>query len=94
LNVLTSTFVPRCFIPLTFDTEKESIENSIVSLGRSDPETLRMGIVPNTLYLEYVFLSKAFAAEVKKRDDLEVVEDNVQLEFDTDGNLKNIKFGH
>ncbi|KYZ75899.1 hypothetical protein AXX12_11945 [Anaerosporomusa subterranea] len=94
LNVLTSTFVPRCFIPLTFDTEKESIENSIVSLGRSDPETLRMGIVPNTLYLEYVFLSKAFSEEVKKRDDLEVVEDNIQLEFDTDGNLKNIKFGH
>lgn len=94
LNVLTSTFVPRCFIPLTFDTEKASIESAIVSLGRSDPETLRMGIVPNTLYLEYVFLSKAFAAAVKKRDDLEVLEDSIQLEFDTDGNLKNIKFDH
>lgn len=94
LNVLTSTFVPRCFIPLTFATEKESIENAIISLGRSDPQTLSMGIVPNTLYLEYVYLSKAFEAEVKKRHDLEVVENHIPLEFDANGNLKNIQFTH
>lgn len=94
LNVLTSTFVPRCFIPLTFATEKESIENSIVSLGRADPQTLRMGVIPNTLYLEYVYLSKAFEGDVKKRDDLEIVDDNVNFAFDADGNMKDLQFVH
>lgn len=94
LNVLTSTFVPRCFIPLTFATDKETIENSIVSLGRSDAKTLRMGIIPNTLYLEYVYVSKALEDEVRKRDDLEIVQDNVDIEFDAEGNLKNVKFAH
>ncbi len=92
LNVLTSTFVPRCFIPLTFATEKESIEKAIVSLGKSDPGTLRMGIVASTLHLEYVYLSRTFEEKVKKRTDLEIVDDDVKLAFDAGGNMKNLSF--
>ena len=92
LNVLTSTYVPRCFIPLTFATEKESIENAIISLGRSNPVSLRMSIIPNTLHLDYVYLSQAFAEEVKKRSNLEILAENIELKFSPEGNIQNVTY--
>ena len=62
LNVMTTGFVQRCFIPLHFPSEKETIEMAIASLGRIAAKDLRLMIIPTTLHLEKVYVSEALVA--------------------------------
>ena len=94
LNVVTTGFVQRCFIPLHFPGEKETIEMAIASLGRIAAKDLRLMIVPNTLHLDKVYVSEALVPELKARPGVEVAEEPVALEFDAGGNLVNRLLEH
>ena len=87
LNVLTTGFVQRCFIPLHFPSEKETVEMAIASLGRVAAKDLRLMIVPTTLHLDKVYVSEALVPELKAKPGVEVAEEPVALEFDAGGNL-------
>jgi hypothetical protein len=87
LNVLTTGFVQRCFIPLHFPSEKETVEMAIATLGRIAPEDLRLMIIPTTLHLDKVYVSEALVAELKAKPGVEVADEAVALEFDADRNM-------
>jgi hypothetical protein len=89
LNCMTSTFVQRCFIPLHFPTEKESVEMAIASLGQSNPESLRLAIIPNTLHLNTSYVSSALLPELSSRPDIEIIGEAQHFEFEDTGDLVN-----
>ena len=87
LNVVTTGFVQRCFIPLHFPSEKETIEMAIASLGRVAAKDLRLMVIPTTLHLERVYASEALVAELKAKPGVEVMGEAMELAFDASGNM-------
>jgi hypothetical protein len=89
LNVITTGFVQRCFTPLHFPSEREAVKVAIPTLGRTDPATLRLMLIPNTLHLESVYVSPALLPELRQRPNLKLAPKPETLAFDAGGNLTN-----
>ncbi len=87
LNILTTGFAQRGFLPLHFPTEKDAIEMAIKTLGMADVRKLRLMIIPNTLHLEKLYASEALLSELKQRDNLELAAQPTALEFDVAKNM-------
>jgi len=86
-NVLTSGFLNRANIPLTFNTDKEAITTAIGTFIRSKPKELRVVRVKNTLALEKVYISESLLKEAEKREDIEIIGELNEMLFDSGGNL-------
>ena len=86
-NVLTSGFLNRANIPLTFNTDKEAITTAIGTFRRSKPKELRVVRVKNTLALEKVYISESLLKEAEKREDIEIISELNKMLFDSGGNL-------
>ncbi|MDD4600843.1 hypothetical protein SDC9_15119 [bioreactor metagenome] len=94
LNSITSTFVIRSAIPMYFDTEKELWDGAVQSLGSPEADALRAAIIPNTLFITELWVSKAVMQELKDKSGLEVLEQR-ELYFDEEGNIGlRIKLAH
>ena len=89
LNVLTTGYVQRCFIPLHFPTEKETIEMAMASLGLVAAKDLRLMIIPSTLHVRQLLVSEALVPELQAKANLELAAEPVALEFDANHNLVN-----
>ena len=57
------------------------------SIGLIPPERSKIVRIKNTNHLEVVEVSEAFASEVKKRSDLEIIAGPQPMAFDTGDNL-------
>ena len=89
LNILTTLFVQRGFIPVHFPSEKKTIETAIASLGAIDIAKLRLMIIPNTLHLDALYVSEAFLPELRTRPGVQVAEESMPFDFDADLNMAN-----
>ena len=87
-NVITSTFVERAKVPMVLENDEEALETAVrcnwgVPLGQT-----RFVRIPNTLHLEYLYVSENLVDEVLQNADAEVVGDPEELRFDADGFLE------
>ncbi|HWR38533.1 MAG TPA: hypothetical protein VN611_03465 [Patescibacteria group bacterium] len=87
LNCLTSTFVVRAAIPMYFDSEEKLLAAALSSLGGMATETLRIAIIPNTLFLAESYVSAAVAAQLRGRSGLSVSAAAENIRFDGEGNI-------
>jgi hypothetical protein len=87
VNTMTSMSLECVKIPAYFDTDRETLEVALDTLVLAPDEPVRMMRVLDTLNLNVVQLSEAYAAEVAARDDLEMISDLVDVAFDGEGNL-------
>lgn len=87
LNCTTTGFLIRGAIPVYLDTERESLELMMRSLGEKKPEDVRLIQIPNTLHLTDMFVSEALLPEVEAMSDVRVTETASSMTFDVDGNL-------
>jgi hypothetical protein len=87
LNCLTTTFVTRAFIPLYFDTEKETLDTMMHCLRQTPLEALRLVFIPNTLFLSECYVSEAIAVELTDKARFEICGAPVPVAFDGDGRL-------
>jgi hypothetical protein len=87
MNIMTTGFAQRGFLPLHFPTEQEAIQMAVKSLGMTDPRKLRMMIIPCTLHLENLYVSEALLPELKGRSNLEIAKQATALQFDRDKNM-------
>ena len=85
-NVLTSTFVERAKVPMTLANDEEALEAAIRCNWGVPEEETRFVRIPNTLHLEYLYVSENLLEEAL-RNGAEVVEDASEIRFDGDGNL-------
>ncbi|HET7479965.1 MAG TPA: lactate racemase domain-containing protein [Rubrobacteraceae bacterium] len=86
-NVLTSTFIERAKIPMVMANDRKALEAAIRCNWGVPPEETRFVRIPNTLHLEYMYVSENLLEEALGHDDLEVVGEAADLAFDDNDNL-------
>ena len=90
VNALTSTNLESVRIPVTVDSDREALETAISTSSASSGEDCRMVWIRNTLKLDRFVASEALLDEAGGNRDLQVLGRPGELDFDTQGNLKNL----
>lgn len=87
-NVLTSGFLERGFTPIVQNTDRDAVAVGLRCLGRkTDAEDVRIVRIPNTLDLEYAWISPALLREWKIAYPGETYGQLQPLSFDHEGNI-------
>ena len=74
-------------IPMSFDTDRETIAAALDTIGLTAPANARLQWIRNTLDLVEVECSAAFYDEAITRDDLQIVAEPRAMQFDSAGKL-------
>jgi hypothetical protein len=87
INCLTACAPNGAKMPLTFDSDREAIENALNCIGLTPPERARVIRIRSTLMLGEIECSEALLPEIAKRPDLTVVGPGRPLGFDAAGQI-------
>jgi hypothetical protein len=87
INAIAGAEPEHAKIPLTLKNDQEAIEVAIGSVGIIPQEELKIMRIKNTMRLSEVEVSEAYRNEILKREDLEIVEEAISMDFDKNGNL-------
>ncbi|MGH2375257.1 MAG: DUF362 domain-containing protein [bacterium] len=72
LNIITSTYLQRGFIPITLASDRDAIEAAFDTLGITDRASALVMRIPNTLHLERVRASLAVADAIRGQEGVTV----------------------
>ncbi|MBO8163602.1 MAG: DUF2088 domain-containing protein [Brevibacillus sp.] len=86
-NVITSTFLHRAAIPIVLPNDREALAAALRANWGVEPEQARIVRIPNTLHLEYLYVSEALLTEVAALSHVEVLGEPEELLFDEHGYL-------
>jgi len=86
-NALTGLSPMRSKLPIIFETDRDAIEGALKTIGLTEPPDAKVARIKNTLDLEYLYASDALLAEIKERNDLEVLSGPHPLAFSDRGDL-------
>ena len=84
-NVFTSTFVERAKVPMVMENDRRALEAATRCNWGVAPEDTRFVRIPNTLDLEYLYLSENLVDEALKTGNVETVGEAAEMEFGEDG---------
>lgn len=87
INAITGITPEKARLPMYYDTDRESLDAALATIGLTEPEQARIMWISTTLDLTEVAVSEVYHAEVEKREDLEIVGEAQELPFDSAGNL-------
>jgi hypothetical protein len=88
MNNLTARFLWRSKLPLGFPTDRECIESAIDTCWQPIAERVRFAVIPNTLEVAELWVSKALADLARGNPKLDVSREARPLPFDAAGNLE------
>ena len=74
-NVVTSTFIERAKVPMVLASDEEALQTAVRCNWGVPPEETRFVRIPNTLHLEYLYVSENLVDEVLRNAETEVVGD-------------------
>ena len=86
-NMLTSTVLKVGKIPMILEDDELALRAAVKMLTLGDREHPRMIYLKNTLSLENILVSEAQLDEVRRHEDMEILEEPRYLNFDEKGNL-------
>jgi hypothetical protein len=92
INCLTACAPNGAKLPLTFDSDREAVDNALNCIGLTKPEQARVIRIKNTLMIGEIECSEAYLPDIRKRPDLEVVGEARPLGFDAAGRI--VPLGH
>lgn len=72
-NVYTSTFLERAKIPVVAETDRKAVDFALQSARVLERGKERIMRIRDTLHLEELYVSDALLAELRERDDVEVL---------------------
>jgi hypothetical protein len=87
LNALTALSLNSAKVPIHFETDREAITRALESLALDDVTRAKVVRIQDTLSLERIEVSEAFADSIAQRSDLEASGVGREMEFGPDGNL-------
>jgi hypothetical protein len=87
VNATTSMGLNGAKIPIHLPNDREAIHEALASLASSDPETIRIVRIVNTLSLERMLVSECCSEMLGNRPGVTVVGEAHAIEFDEAGNL-------
>jgi hypothetical protein len=91
MNNFTARFLWRSKLPFAFPTDRECIEKSIETCWQPFPERLQLAIIPNTLEVAELWVSKVLADAARTMPHLKVSQESRPMPFDGNGNLEQEK---
>jgi hypothetical protein len=87
VNVLTSLGLHLAKIPMYFDTDREAIEHALASTCQPDSARAHVVRIADTLSVENLQVSEAYAGELRRKPELEPLGAAQEMAFDERGNL-------
>jgi hypothetical protein len=91
MNNLTACFLRRSQIPFSFPTDRECIEMGLTTCWQPNVQAVRMAVIPNTLELVDLWVSRPLVEEARTRPHLETTGDFQPLPFTALGTLEQEK---
>lgn len=85
-NTISTTFLERAKIPIIMPTDKEAIQTGLNTIGELNAETVKVGIIENTLDLQRLYLSDGALKDLDESK-VEILERDIKFLFDEEGNL-------
>jgi hypothetical protein len=86
-NSITSGVLCAAALPMALPDDKSAIQAAVKSCESQTPDAVRMMRIPNTLYLEHVYVSEALLPEVTRRPGITVLKSPAPMRFDGAGML-------
>ncbi|MFH5181793.1 lactate racemase domain-containing protein [Paenibacillus sp. TAB 01] len=93
-NVVTSTFLHRAMIPIIMPSDKEALTGALRATWGTPEEQARIVRIPNTLQLEYLYVSESLLPEIAGLPNVEIIGQAEEMSFDADGYLAKTDFAH
>lgn len=93
VNCITGAHPTAASIPISFATDRESIEAALMTIGLIEPEEAKILWIANTLAVEEVWASAAYLEDARRNPDLTVLGELEPLSFDASGNLREARLG-
>ena len=87
INAITGGHAPAASLPISFETDRDVLEAALPTIGLTEPENARVLHISNTRLLAELLAGEAYLPQIEARDDLEIVEEPRDMEFDEEGNL-------
>lgn len=87
INCLTGDNPKAAAIPVHYNTDSKVLDVALKTVGYVQPENARVIRIRHTLDLKEIMVSEAYQADMKGRDDLEIIEPVQEMSFGEDGNL-------
>jgi hypothetical protein len=91
MNNLTARFLWRSKLPFAFPTDRECIEQAVDTCWQPIAERLKLAVIPNTLEVTELWVSKVLADAARSSSNLAVGGEGRPLPFDANGNLEQEK---
>ena len=85
INVVTSTMMAGGRIPMYQENDRDALLLAIRTCNNTDFLEPRIIRIKNTLSMEYIEVSEAFADECDSHPDIDVVSEPYELKFDAEG---------
>lgn len=87
INAITGGHPTAAGLPIAMPTDREAVEAALQTVGLVPMEEARVVQISNTLHVGEVLVGEAYLAEIEARDDLEIIGEPQEMEFDEHGNL-------
>ena len=87
INCLTGDNPKAAAIPIHYNPDSKVLDVALKTVGYVKPENAKVIRIRNTLDLKEIMVSEAYQAEMKGRDDLEIIEPVKEMGFGEDGSL-------
>ena len=87
INCLTAISPEKGSIPMYFDTDREALDACLNSIGDVSVQEVRLVHIKDTLTLDSIFVSYAYAPQIAKHKNLELSGDWQEIELDEKGNI-------
>lgn len=87
INTLTSCCLERSRIPITLATDRDVIEQALETCWRVDPAEARVVVIPNTLEVKTLWVSRPLEQEVRAHPQLARQTDYNPMPIAADGSL-------
>ena len=84
-NVVTSTFIERAKVPMILASDEEALQTAVRCNWGVEPEDTRFVRIPNTLHLEYLYVTENLVDEAIQNAGVEVVGNLEDVRFDAEG---------
>lgn len=90
INAQTSLTLHSAKLPIVFANDRDAVASMIDTLAMDDVRQARVVRIADTLSMEWMEVSEAFAAEIATRTDITATTAPAAMEFDAQGNLPDL----
>jgi hypothetical protein len=85
INCITGSHPTAAMIPIHFDTDKETLEAALATIGLVEPQNAKLIWIRNTLDLVEIICSAAYLDAAKANPNVDVLTDATPFPINTDG---------